>query len=536
MQAEIQHPQTPGYERRWMGLVFIGISLIVISLDNTILNIAIPSISRTLGATASELQWIVDAYVLVFAALLLTMGGLGDRFGRKKALQVGLVLFGLGSLGAALSPTTGVLIASRAFLGIGGATIMPATLSIISATFPSNERPRAIAYWAAVFALGVGIGPLIGGWLLERFEWNSVFFVNLPVIIVALIGGAFTLADSKDEHAPKADIPGVILSITGLFTLLYGIIEAGQEGWTNSTVLISFAIAAVLLGTFAWWENRNPNAMLPMRFFTNMSFTGANTALAFVNFSLFGSVFFLSQFLQTIQGYTTFEAGVLGLPLALVLTVVASRSSFVAERLGTKYTVALGVGLAGLGLLFMATTYQADTPYITIAIGQVILAAGMGLAVSPATNSIMASVPIRKAGIGSAMNDTTRQLGGALGVAVLGTFMNNTYLSGVSSLKSMMSLLPPEAYGYVSSSIQAAHIVANNPDMPAVIGNRIIEVSNQAFVSGMDDAMFIGALIMFGAAALALILLPAQARRLEDDEDETRAPEVVPVPIPSSGD
>ncbi|MBZ0288409.1 MAG: MFS transporter, partial [Anaerolineae bacterium] len=316
MQTETAFMDSRAYERRWLGLVFIGISLIVISLDNTILNVAIPSISRTLGATASELQWIIDAYVLVFAALLLTMGGLGDRFGRKKALQIGLVLFGIGSLAAALSPNTGVLIASRAFLGIGGATIMPATLSIISATFPANERPRAIASWAAVFALGVGIGPLVGGWLLEHFEWNSVFLVNLPVIAVALIGGAYTLGESRDEYAPKADIPGVILSITGLFALLYGIIEAGLKGWTDGIVLISFGFAIVLLGAFAWWENRYPDAMLPLRFFRNMSFTGANTALAFVTFSLFGATFFMSQFLQTIQGYTTFQAGLLGLPLA----------------------------------------------------------------------------------------------------------------------------------------------------------------------------------------------------------------------------
>src|SRR5690349_13363908 len=263
MQAETPSVNAKAFERRWLGLVFIGVSLIVISLDNTILNVAIPSISRTLGASASELQWIVDAYVLVFAALLLTVGGLGDRYGRKKMLQFGLVMFGIGSLGAGLSSTTNVLIATRAFLGIAGAAILPSTLSIISATFPATERPRAIALWAAVFGLGVGVGPLIGGALLERFEWNSVFFVNLPIIVIALIGGARNIADSKDEYAPKADIPGVILSITGLFSLVYGIIEAGQKGWTEQTVLIAFVIAFVLLGLFAWWEARNPDAMLP---------------------------------------------------------------------------------------------------------------------------------------------------------------------------------------------------------------------------------------------------------------------------------
>jgi EmrB/QacA subfamily drug resistance transporter len=530
----VQH--SAGYERRWWGLLFIGVSLIVISLDNTILNVAIPSISRTLGASASELQWIVDGYVLVFAALLLTMGGLGDRFGRKRALQAGLVLFGIGSLAAALSTSTGMLIASRAFLGIGGATIMPATLSIISATFPPHERPRAIAMWAAVFALGVGICPLVGGWLLQYFEWNSVFFVNLPVIVVALVGGAYTLMESKDEHAPQTDIPGVVLSITGLFALVYAIIEAGLHGWTASNVVTAFVIAFVLLGLFAWWENRNPHAMLPMRFFRNMSFTGANVALVFVTFSLFGSVFFLSQYLQTIQGYSTLEAGVLGLPLAFTLTFVASRSAFVAARLGTKYAVSLGIAIAATGLFFMSTTFHHDTTYIVIALGQVILATGMGLAVSPATNSVMAAVPISKAGIGSAMNDTTRQLGGALGVAVLGTVMNNAYQQGISALHTTLPQLPDTAYQVISSSIQAAHILAEDPSIPAAAHDLIINTANDAFINGMNEAMFVGALIMAGAALFALFFLPAHAKRIEDEPLPTSESASVTTSVVLSGD
>ncbi len=528
------HAETlPGYATRWRALIFICISLMVVSLDNTILNVALPSISKTLSATASELQWIVDAYVLVFAALLLTVGGLGDRYGRKKSLQIGLVLFGIGSLGAGLSPNTNVLILTRAFLGIAGAAILPATLSIISATFPATERPRAIALWAAVFGLGVGVGPLIGGALLQHFEWNAVFFVNLPIIVIALIGGARTIADSKDEHAPKADIPGVILSITGLFALVYGIIEAGQKGWTEQTVLIAFAAAFILLGIFGWWEARNPDAMLPMRFFRNMSFTGANTALAFVNFSLFGGVFFLSQYLQTILGYSTLDAGVRTLPLALVLAVVASRSAIVTNRLGVKYTVALGIAIAGAGLLFMSTQFGLDTPYITIAIGQVILAVGMGLSVSPATNSIMASVPVSKAGIGSAMNDTTRQLGGALGVAILGTFANSQYLAGVSSLKQQIPLMPDAGMEAIKSSIQAAHFVANDP-RAALFKDQILKIVDSAFVDGMTHAMMVGAIVMFAGALFALVFLPAVATRLADDNDVQ--PATVSSPVPVSGD
>lgn len=519
----VSESNTPGYSQRWLGLLFICISLIVISLDNTILNVAIPSISRTLNATASELQWIVDAYVLVFAALLLTMGGLGDRLGRKKALQAGLVLFGIGSLAAALSTTTAMLIASRAFLGIAGATIMPATLSIISATFPPQERARAIATWAAVFGLGVGIGPLIGGALLTHFSWNSVFFVNLPVIVVALIGGALTLTDSRDPSAPRPDIPGVLLSITGLFALIYAIVEAGLVGWTDSTVLMAFAAAAVLLGLFIWWENRNPDAMLPMHFFRNMSFTGANLALAFVTFSLFGSMFFLSQYLQTILGYSTLDAGIRALPLAITLSVVAARSAWVTSRLGTKYTVTLGITIAGLGLLFMALAYQSDTPYSVVVIGQVVLATGMGLSVSPATNSIMASVPTSKAGIGSAMNDTTRQLGGALGVAVLGTIMNNAYLQGISTVHTQLPQLPQQALDAISTSIQAAHIVAADSRVPDAAREIIIKAANEAFITGMHNAMFVGTAIMFAGALFALFFLPTRVRRIAEEGEPVTA-------------
>lgn len=516
--------QSVAYRRRWFGLVFIGLSLIVISLDNTVLNVAIPSISRTLGATASELQWIIDAYVLVFAALLLTMGAVGDRWGRKRALQAGLVLFGIGSIGAAVASSTSILIAMRAFLGIGGALIMPATLSIISATFPPKERPQAIAIWAAVFSLGVGIGPVVGGWLTQNFDWHAVFLINIPVVIVALIGGAVLLGESKDSSAPKPDIPGVLLSITGLFALIYAIIEAGVVGWTEPNVLIAFALAAFLLGIFAWWENRAPNAMLPMSFFRNMSFTGANTALALLTFSLFGSTFFMSQYFQTVQRAGAFEGGLRVLPMAITLTFVATQSARVAARLGTKRTVALGIFTAALGLFYLSRVIHVDTPYVVVMIGQIILGTGMGLAVSPATNSIMGSVPVDKAGVGSAMNDTTRQLGGALGIAVLGTLMYNVYIAGIDGLHTQLPTLPAEAHAAIASSIQGAHIVA--AALPAEVASVITSTADQAFVSGMNTAMLIGSIIMVLATLLVLMVLPNQVRR---------SPEV-PAPVRATGE
>lgn len=515
--------ELPGYATRWIGLLFIGISLLVISLDNTILNVALPSISNDLGASASDLQWIVDAYVLVFAALLLTMGSIGDKVGRKRALQFGLVMFGLGSLWAALSTSTEMLIAARAFLGIGGATIMPATLSIISATFPREERSQAIAIWAAIFGLGVGVGPVAGGLLLEHFDWNAVFFVNLPVVAVALLGGAFFLADSKDEHAPKPDIVGVLLSVPGLFALIYAIIEAGMKSWTDPQVLAAFAISAVLLAIFTWWESRAPNPMLPLHFFKNMSFTGANIAMTFIMFSMFGSIFFLSQYLQTVQGYSALDAGLRMVPMAASLAVVSVSSARIAHRLGTKRTVALGITIAAGGLLFMSQMYAVDTAYSTVVVGQIILAAGMGFAMSPATDSIMGSIPVSKAGVGSAMNDTTRQLGGALGIAVLGTIMNGRYLDGIEALKTALPQLRPDMFDGISNSIQAAHMIASKPEVPAQFANTIVDIADQAFVTGMNDAMLFGAAVMLVNALLVLMILPTRVRapREEDHVQDT---------------
>ncbi len=439
-QSPIAVESVPGYASRWRAMIFIAVSLLVISVDNTILNFALPSISKSLGASASELQWIIDAYVLVFASLLLTMGSLGDRIGRKRALQIGLLLFGLGSLACALATTTAVLIGTRAFTGIGAALMMPATLSIINASFPAKERARAIAIWAAIFGLGIGVGPITGGLLLSFFSWQSVFLVNLPIVAVALLGGRAFIAESRDEHAPALDLPGVILSIVGLFALVFGIIRAGEEGWTAPQVLSAFGIALVLLTAFTIWESRTPNAMLPLRFFANPAFTLANSALVLMTFSIFGLIFMLTQYFQSVLDYKPVIAGIALLPVAIALMIVSVGSARIAQRFGTKRTVALGALLASTGLLYYWFIVYVNTPYSLLFIGQVVFASGLGLMISPATNSVMQSVPVRNSGIGSAMNDTTRQVGGALGVAVLGSILNSVYRD---NLVQSLGSLPP---------------------------------------------------------------------------------------------
>jgi EmrB/QacA subfamily drug resistance transporter len=516
----------------WIGMMIISISLIIISLDNTVVNVALPSISRGLNASVSELQWIVDAYILVFASLLLTMGSIGDRVGRKRALQFGVAWFGVFSLIAALSTSVTMLMATRALLGFGGAIIMPATLSLITASFVDpKQRAQAIAAWAAVFGLGLGLGPLVGGLLLEHFGWGSVFLINVPISVLALVAGHFFLDDSKDDQAPAPDVPGVVLSITGLFALIYGIIQAGSDGWGATHVLVAFAAAFVLLSIFFWWEQRAPNAMLPMFLFRNMSFTGANLAISLMMFGILGVMFFFTQFFQSVQTYTALQAGERLFPMFLTLMFASANSPQVAKRVGIKLVVGIGFLITAGGMFWLSQYSTEGAAYTSILPGLLLMGFGMGAAMSPATDSIMGSVPVHKAGVGSAMNDTTREVGGALGIAILGTLMNHRYLHGVTGLK---TTLPAPVYEAVRSGIQGAHAVAAPLGGDAAQG--VIRMSNHAFVTGMTEAMVIASVIMAGAAVFSLVFLPAETRCIEPEcqEEEARIPTMEP--IPAAGD
>jgi EmrB/QacA subfamily drug resistance transporter len=305
-----------GYQRRWWALAVLCLSLVVLAMDNTILNVTLPTLARDLGATASQLQWMVDAYILVFAGLLLTMGAVGDRFGRKLALDAGLLVFAAGSAASAFAGAPEVLIAARATMGIGAALIMPATLSIITNTFPPTERGRAIGVWAGVAGLGIVLGPVIGGWLLEHFWWGSVFLVNLPVVALAMLAGWPLVPNSRDPDATPLDPTGAALSIAALVTLVYGIIQAPEQGWTDPRILGAFGVAVVLAVGFIWWERHTQHPMLPIQFFGNPRFSAASGAIAMAFYALFGSVFLLTQHLQFVLGYTPLLAGVRILPIA----------------------------------------------------------------------------------------------------------------------------------------------------------------------------------------------------------------------------
>jgi len=501
--------QERAYERRWWILAVLCLSLFVIVLDNSILNVALPTIVRELDATNSQLQWMVDSYTLVFAGLLLTAGALGDRFGRRGALQVGFVIFGFGSLLSALSSTPNQLIGARAFMGIGGAFIMPATLSIITNVFPPQERGRAIGVWAGVAGLAI-LGPLAGGFLVEHYYWGSIFIVNLPIVVFGLIAGVFLIPTSKDPAAPRLDPVGAVLSIFGLTALLYGIIEAPEQGWTHGTILLAFAFGSLLLAGFFAWEAHSEHPMLDLAFFKNPRFTAASAAISFVFFAMFGSIFLFTQYFQFVLGYSALGTGVRLMPWAITMLILAPNSPRLVERLGTKVVVSGGLVLIALGLIAMAGV-SASSAYIDIIWRLVLMACGMGLTMAPATESIMGSLPLGKAGVGSAVNDTTRQVGGALGVAIIGSVASSLYSSHV--VDAIPANVPPRVAGEIENSLGVA--LQAGARIPG-----LADAAQIAFVDGMRAAVLVAAAAAILGAVVAALWLPARARDAHEGDDD----------------
>ena len=509
MQPMTEH--AAGYERRWWILAILCLSLLVIGLDNTVLNVALPTLVRDLHASDSQLQWIIDAYVLVFAGLLLTTGSLSDRFGRRMVLGLGLLVFGTGSVASAFAASAPMLIATRALMGLGGAMIMPSTLSILTNVFPPEELGRAIGIWAGVSGLGIGLGPVVGGYLLDHLWWGSVFLVNVPIVITAFVGGRLIVPNSKDPAAPRIDPLGAGLSIAGLVTLVYAIIEAPNHGWTDGAVVAEFIAAGVILAVFVWWELASDHPMLNVRFFENPRFTAANISMTLVFFAMFGSLFFLTQYLQFLLGYTPLQAGLRTTPVALVMIVVAPLAGLLVRRLGNKLLVTTGMLVAGLGLFLMSRT-TVGSGYGNLLPAIIVLVAGMSMAMTPATESIMGSLPKEKAGVGSAMNDTTRQIGGALGVAVLGSIFSSAYASGFGA---GLSRLPVAAAAQVKSSVGGAFAVAAR--IGGTSGRALASAATSSFVHAMDRGLAVGAIIAVAGGLVALIWLP---NRAEPDREE----------------
>jgi EmrB/QacA subfamily drug resistance transporter len=495
-------------DRRWLALGVLNLSLLLVVVDNTILNVALPTLVDELDASTSDLQWIVDSYVLVFAGLLLTAGSLGDRFGRRRSLFAGMGIFGIGSVLAALSGSSAALIATRALMGLGAAFVMPATLSIITNLFTDpKERARAIAAWAGVAGLGVAIGPITGGWLLEHFWWGSVFLVNVPFIVLALVAGRRLLPESRDPEQPRLDLVGAGLSIVGLTALVWTLIEAPSHGWTDAATLGGLAASAAVLGAFLAWERRTDHPMLNLGFFADRRFSVGTGSITLVMFAMFGSLFVLTQLLQFVFGYSALEAGIRMLPIAGTMVIVAPSSATLVERLGTKLVVGTGMAIVAVGLVLTSGLSPADG-YGPVAVAKVVLAMGMALVMAPATEAIMGSLPPAKAGVGSAVNDTTRELGGALGVAVLGSILSSAYAANVAAgLEGTPA--PEEVRTAAGESLGAAIAIANQIGGDA--GQRLTALAQQGFLDAMGTSLLVAAAVAGVGSILTYVFLPSRS-------------------------
>jgi EmrB/QacA subfamily drug resistance transporter len=500
------------HARRWLILGVLSLCVVVIGVDNTILNVALPSIVRSLDASGSQLQWMVDAYTIVFACLLLTAGSLGDRYGRRRMLMFGLAWFGVVSALASMAGSPGMLIAARALMGVGGAFIFPTTLSILTNTFRDPaERARAIGVWAGVAGIGIAIGPVIGGLLVEHLGWGSVFFINVPVCALTFaLAWRFIPNTSAPEESPLDPI-GAVLSIAGLVALLFAIIEVPNHGWVAPDVLAGFVIGLVFLGLFAAWEAHTPRPMLDVRFFRNARFSAASATITLAYFALFASTFLLTQYFQFVLGYSPLESGLMLTPVALGLMIGSPIAPRFVQRLGTKRVVVFGLMVVATAM----ACYASDTIMSSFALGfgvRLVYGIGMGVTVAPVTESIMGSLPPGRAGVGSAVNDTTRQTGGALGVAVLGSIFASQYHATFDAA----SNLPPGVAHSARDSIGTSLQVAKH--LPEGVATQVRGVATDAFLSSMRITYACAVAVVLIAVFVAARFLPARAKEPEEHE------------------
>ncbi len=489
-----------GHPRRRRILLVLCLSLLIVVIDNTILNTALPTLARVLHAGTSSLQWITDAYTLCFAALLIPAGALGDRFGRRRSLIAGLIVFALGSAAAAVASGTGELIGARVVMGLGATFVMPATLSILNAVFPPKERAQAIAAWSAVAGAAVVIGPTLGGLLLSHFWWGSVFLINLPLAAAALAGVVLTVPETADPARGRFDIPGVVLVAGALFAIIDAIIEAPGRGWTAPMTLGLGGAGVAALAAFVWWELRTSDPLIDLRVFTSRAFSAAAGAVTVIFFALFGSLFLLTQFLQLVQGYSPLAAGVRALPFALAMAAASPVSPLLAERFGARVIMPGGMALMGLGLADLSTA-NVHTAYPLIALAVAIMGAGMGLVMAPASNTIMTTVPAHQAGAGSAINDTIREVGGALGVAIVGSLSAAVYQSRLGD--ALAAAHVPGAVTHVATgSVAAADLTGAR--LGGAGGSELISAAHSAFVTSMALGIRVAAGVALASAIAAV--------------------------------
>ncbi|MBB5933308.1 MFS transporter [Streptomyces zagrosensis] len=518
------------HRRRWAILVVLMFSVLIVVLDNSILNVAMKTISSPeptgLGATQSELEWAINSYTLVFAGLLFTAGLMGDRIGRKKVLLAGMVVFGVGSVFAAMSASPGELITYRAVMGLGGALVMPATLAILMNVFERDEQPKAIGIWAAAVGLAIAIGPITGGILLNHFWWGSVFLINVPVVIVGLIAMIVLVPDSRDPSPGRFDPMGVLLSVVGLVLLVYGIIKGGQlADFADPQVLGTVGGGVVVLLLFVWHEKRSEHPAIDVSYFRNPAFSAAIGAIALVFFALMGVTFFIVFYTQSVRGYSPLESGLLLIPLAVAQLIFAPRARLVVDRFGSRIVCTVGMLLVAAtlaGFLLLDT----DTPIWVLEVLFFVQGTGMAHIMPPVTVSIMQALPREKAGSGSALNNTFRQVGGALGVAVLGSLLSTTYRNGINDELAAVPGLSDDQRHTAGESIEAT---LGTAERMGVHGKALVGPANDAFIHAMHITSISAAgVALIGAAVVALFLpgkqpprQPTQGPGAADSEHKT---------------
>ncbi|MFJ5707007.1 MFS transporter [Streptomyces sp. NPDC093105] len=496
------------HRRRWAVLGVLMLSLLIVVLDNSILNVAVKTISSPaptgLGATQSELEWAINSYTLVFAGLLFASGLLGDRLGRKRSLLFGLTVFGLGSALAAFSGSPGELVAYRAVMGLGAAFVMPATLAVLMNVFERDEQPKAIGIWAGSVGLAIAVGPITGGVLLEHFWWGSIFLVNVPVVLLALGLMAWLVPESKDPAPGRIDLVGVGLSVLGLVLLVYGIIRGGERAsFTEAGVLVPVLAGLAVLTAFVLYEKRTDHPALDVSYFRKPVFSAAVAAIALVFFALMGVTFFSAFYLQSVRGYSALDSGLLLLPLALAQMVFAPRARLAVERFGARAVCATGMTAVALGLGAFAL-FDADTPVWMMALVFLVQGAGMAHIMPPVTVAIMQTLPREKAGSGSAINNTFRQVGGALGVAVLGSVLSSVYRG---EIEGHLGALPPAVRTTAGESLEATLAVAEK------LGARdLVAPAHQAFLDAMHVTAYASAAIAAVGAVVVAAFLPGRTR------------------------
>lgn len=495
------------YRRRWWTLIVIAISVIIIVLDTTIINIALPTLQRELGTTMSQLQWISNAYILAFGALMLTMGALGDRMGRAKILQLGIILFALGSLAASFVNTGSQLIACRVVMGIAGAMILPATLAIITNVFPKNERGRAIGIWAGLNSIGIALGPIIGGLIIDNIGWKWVFLVNLPIAAVALITGWFLVPDSRNPQSRPIDIVGTILSALGLASLVFGLIQGGRWGWIHPGIIGSLVGSAVVLVTFYLWEKHTEYPMLDVSFFRNARFSAGVGTVSIMALAMMGLSFALTLYLQFVREYTALETGLRQIPFAFGMFFGAGLADRFVSKFGTTRVIFVGfLGTATVGAL--VAFWGVETAYWQL--GLILFGIGLflGNIAAPAADAVMGALPEERAGIGSAMNSASRIIAGALGVAVLGTTLSDIYTSSFEKAATAFSSLPAEIIKTASDSVGAAVTVA--AQLPAGTGDALALAAKNSFMDGWQVMAFVTCALSIIGVLVILKFMPAR--------------------------